>query len=265
MKKASRFLGVFLFALALFSTLSAASAADESIFYLDDIASGCFSVVYCPEGNQKLKVGVTHLSGTLYYDYTPGTQATYVLPYGDGDYVIRLYQNVSGTSYRQIARCNVSLKLADPLSIYRVSTTEITFSANDAVGKKAAELCSGKTDDEAKAVAIHNYIAANFQYDYEFARKVNNGAVKNYTPNTTAVLEAEKGVCYDFSALYAAMCRSQGIACKIEKGTVNGVYHAWNSVYVNGKWTSLDLTHSISQKNTSAGTLADCVFVPEAA
>ncbi len=265
MRKASRFLSVFLFILALFSTISVASAADNPIFCLDNLAEGCFSVEYLPEGNQKMKVGVSHSAGTQYYDYAPGTRATYAFPYGNGDYILRLYQNVSGTSYRQVARCDVSLALEDPLSVYRVSTTEITFSADDAVGMKAAELCSGKTSDEAKAVAIHNYIAANYQYDYEFASKVNDGTVKNYTPNTSAVLEAKKGVCYDFSALFAAMCRSQGIACSIEKGNVRGGYHAWNNVYVGYEWHTLDLTRSIARRITAAVTLADCEVVMEAA
>lgn len=265
MRNVSRFLGVFLFLLVLFSAYPVASASGTEIFQTEDLAKGCFSVEYATEGNQKMKVGVTHSTGTVYYDYTPGTRATYVFTRGDGDYVVSLYQNITGTSYHQIASTGVTVKLEDALSVYRVSTTEITFSKDDAVGTKAAELCLDKADEAAKIVAIHNYIAANFSYDNDFAAGVNSGRIKNYTPDTGAVLEAKKGICYDFSALFAAMCRSQDIACKIEKGYVNGTYHAWNSVFTEGRWNSLDLTSSIARGNTAAKTLADCIVAVNAA
>ena len=265
MRKASRFLGVFLFLLALFSTCVSASAAGSEIFFTDDADKGCFSVEYSADGVQKMKVGVTHRGGTVYYDYKPGTRATYTFTMGDGSYTVSLYRNISGTSYRQVASRSVDVKLEDALSIYRVSTTEITFSADDGVGRTAAELCRGKADDTAKVLAIHNYIAANFRYDDAFAAKVNNGSIRCYTPDTNAVLEAKKGVCYDFSALFAAMCRSQGIACKIEQGYLSSGYHAWNSVYLNDSWSSVDLTRSIAKQITAAEKLSDCTVQISAA
>lgn len=93
---------------------------------------------------------------------------------------------------------------------YLVSTTEITFSSQDSVGRKAAELCAGLTEDADKVVAIHNYIASHFTYDNIFAAQVAAGQVVNYTPDTARTLETRTGICYDFSALFAAMCRSQG-------------------------------------------------------
>jgi len=266
MRKASRFLGVFLFLLTLFSTCVSASAAGSEIFFTDDADKGCFSVEYSAAGSQKMKVGVAHSAGTVYYDYKPGTRATYTFTKGDGSYTVSLYRNVSGTTYCQVASRSVDVTIADALSIYRVSTTEITFSADDGVGKKAAELCRGKASDTEKVLAIHNYIASTFRYDDAFAADVSSGRVRCYTPDTNAVLEAKKGVCYDFSALFAAMCRSQGIACKLEKGYLSSGYHAWNSVYLNGSWSTVDLTRSIAKQITAAEKLSDCtVQIGEAA
>ena len=94
-------------------------------------------------------------------------------------------------------------------------------------------------------------MANNFKYDHALAKKIKKGEITNYTPNTKKTLKSKKGICYDLSALYAAMCRSQGIPCTIEKGYVKGTYHAWNKVYVNGKWKKVDITAEISKKNAS--------------
>ena len=90
--------------------------------------------------------------------------------------------------------------------------------------------------------------------------QVKTGEVKNYTPDTNAVLAARKGICYDFSALYAAMCRSQGIPCAIARGYLNGGYHAWNMVYIDGAWNAVDMTREIANANTDAATIGDWCY-----
>ena len=169
-----------------------------------------------------------------------------------------MFRNTSGTSYTEVSSAQTIVEMEHEFAPYLASTAEVAFSPEDAVGEKAAELCAGLTDDAAKAVAIHNYIAAHFTYDDQFAASVRSGAFKNYIPNTRTIIAAEKGVCYDFSALFAAMCRSQGIPCALEKGYQYGGYHAWNTVYIDDAWHVVDLTFSISRQISSAKTLADC-------
>ena len=117
---------------------------------------------------------------------------------------------------------------------YLKSTSEIAFPEGGSVAEKAASLCKDKKSDKQKALAIYNYIAANFTYDTGFADAVRAGRITVYTPDTASILSNKKGVCYDFSALFAAMCRSQGIPAKLCKGysTRVGGYHAWNAVYL---------------------------------
>ena len=236
------------------------AAAAGSVINVANASAGYFTVAYSLSTDAKMKVGVTHADSTVYYDYVAGAASTYTFTQGDGDYTITLYRNTTGTSYRKIESVDVSVSMDDPMAPYLASTAEITFSQEDAVGQLAAQLCAGLTDDAAKAVAIHNYIAGNFTYDHAFADQIASGGVKNYTPNTNSILAAGKGVCYDFSALYAAMCRSQGIPCAVAKGYRAGVYHAWNMVYVDGQWNPVDLTASIAHKNTAAASLSDCVI-----
>ena len=262
MKRISRFLGVFLCLVVLSATLFSvnASAASNSVIDTETAAAGYFTVNYTANTNARMKVGVSYQGKTAYYDYTPGSAASYTFAQGDGDYAITLFRNVSGNSYAKVTSTKVEVAMEDEFAPYLVSTAEITFSEIDSVGLKSAELCAGLTDDASKVVAIHNYIAANFAYDHGFADSVRSGAVKNYVPNTNSVLASGKGVCYDFSALFAAMCRSQGIPCAVEKGYYNGGYHAWNAVYANGVWNRIDMTAAIARQHTQAQVLSECTF-----
>ena len=58
------------------------------------------------------------------------------------------------------------------------------------------------------------------------------------------VLAEGKGICFDYAALLAVMLRSEGIPTKVLIGTVTpeNLYHAWNSVYLEGTWVWMDPT-----------------------
>ena len=264
MKQATRILGVLLFAVILCSLVLplAAFAAEPDEINLSKADEGWFSVEHNADLGVKMKVTVAHATnGKVVYSYVPGTVAYYTFTMGPGNYTVCLYRNVSGTSYRKIGTKSVYIKDLDQLAQYRISTTEITFSPHDSVGLKAAEVCEGLETDAAKVVAIYNYIAENFEYDYDFAAKVSAGGGRNYTPNTNSVIEAGKGVCYDMSALFAAMCRSQGVPCKIDRGYHNGQYHAWNSAWIGGAWVSVDVTADICHSVYEAAESVDEIVI----
>ena len=254
MKRISRFLGVFL---CLAIVISVSVFAGSTTIDVSTADEGFFTVNYDASSDLKRKVGVNYDGKTTYYNYTPGTEASYTFDHGEGYYTISLYRNISGTSYRLVTSESVSVSAVDPMAKYLVSTAEVTFAEDDAVGMKAAELCERRETVEEKPVAIHNYIAGTFTYDNVFANDVRRGAIKNYTPDTAHLLERQQGVCYDFSALFAAMCRSQGIPCAVAKGYTIGGYHAWNMVYLNDAWVGIDLTASIAYGLSDTDELAD--------
>ncbi|MGI5970618.1 MAG: transglutaminase domain-containing protein [Oscillospiraceae bacterium] len=258
MKRTVRFSSIFIFALIAISLLGTAFATDNRID-VSTASEGYFTVHYSDGSDIRMKVGVEYGEKEIYYNYTAGEDIAYPFANGSGDYSIAVYQNVSGTSYKAVLSERVSVNIEEKYSQYLVSTSEITFSDTDAVGKKAAELAGGKSTDTEKVVAFYNYIVSNFSYDYEFARKVKSGLITHYTPNTNRILEAKKGVCYDFSALFAAMCRSQGIPSVITKGYYSGVRHAWNKVYVNGGWYAIDLTYAISNNAPTVVSMSACL------
>jgi len=72
-------------------------------------------------------------------------------------------------------------------------------------------------------------------------------------PNIDKTLTSGKGICYDFSSVFAAMLRSQGIPVKLVKGYTTNVegYHAWNEVYNSetGEWIVVDTTYDVVIKD----------------
>ena len=102
----------------------------------------------------------------------------------------------------------------------------------------ADEICSGCDTDEEKVKAIYQWIIYNFDYDYDY-----NAFIQYF--NVRRTLHTRKGVCYDFSNLFAALCRSQNIPCYVVDGTSykTAAQHTWNRVYYSNSWWDLDVTN----------------------
>ena len=105
----------------------------------------------------------------------------------------------------------------------------------------ADEICAGCETDEEKVQAIYNWIIHNFEYDYDY-----HAIIQYFDIQRT--LRTHKGVCYDFSNLFAALCRSQNIPCYVVDGTSyeTAAQHTWNRIYYNNSWWDVDVTNDIS-------------------
>ena len=104
--------------------------------------------------------------------------------------------------------------------------------------------------DEEKVKEIYNWIIHNFEYDYECK------LIVQYF-NVRKTLITRKGICYDFSHLFAALCRSQNIPCYVVGGDKRNnlnYHHTWNRVYFYDSWWQLDLTFD-SIQNKEQGQL----------
>lgn len=213
------------------------SAASITIIDTSYSSKGYFTVNYTDIEYPKMKISITYDNQTEYYDYTPRTLSSYAFTQGNGVYKIRLLGHVFGNKYKSLISIKVRVVLENALLPYLVSTEEIKFVDNDDVVNKACEICDDITNVADKVIALCEYVNTNISYDYNFV--VPN---KAYHPNASIILKNKKGICYDYAVLFAVMCRSQNIPCYIEKGYKKNVYHAWNKVYVNGMWYSVDLT-----------------------
>jgi transglutaminase-like putative cysteine protease len=112
--------------------------------------------------------------------------------------------------------------------------------------KKAQLLTKGLKSDKDKIAAIYNYIVPNYKYDFS---KFNNiDKLPNpYIPVIDKTYDEQKGICYDYSSLFASMLRSVNIPVKLDMGYSKNVkeYHAWNEVYSSDlkKWIIVDTTY----------------------
>ena len=108
--------------------------------------------------------------------------------------------------------------------------------------KLADEICADCDTDEEKVKAIYKWMIRNFEYDYDY-----HAVIQYFDVRQT--LRTHKGVCYDFSNLFAALCRSQGIPCYVIDGIPYDsslADHTWNRVYYNNSWWDLDVTNDMS-------------------
>ena len=106
----------------------------------------------------------------------------------------------------------------------------------------ADEICTDSETDEEKVQAIYQWIIHNYEYDYDY-----NAFIQYFDIRKT--LRTHKGVCCDFSNLFAALCRSQNIPCYVVDGTPydrSTANHTWNRVYYNNSWWDVDVTNDLS-------------------
>ncbi len=110
----------------------------------------------------------------------------------------------------------------------------------------ADEICAGCKTDEEKVQVIYQWIIHNFEYDYEYRAFIQYFDVRQ-------TLRTHKGVCYDFSNLFAALCRSQNIPCYVVDGTSyeTAAQHTWNRIHYNNSWWDVDITNDTTANQSN--------------
>jgi hypothetical protein len=119
----------------------------------------------------------------------------------------------------------------------------------------AIEITKHKKSDKEKAYALYEWIGSRISYDHEKVRLYEEENIwREQTPEDT--FKTHKGVCIDYSRLYAVMARSVNLEVKVVTGLGydgRGGYgpHAWNEVYISEskQWIPLDSTWASSGGN----------------
>ncbi|MFT4143725.1 MAG: transglutaminase domain-containing protein [Mobilitalea sp.] len=91
----------------------------------------------------------------------------------------------------------------------------------------------GMTDKE-KIKAIHDYVVKNITYDSKYTNE-------ETLENLMISIDKGRGVCGDYSLFFLQLCLRANIPCQYE-AEVFYMQHAWNAVYLNGKWLFVDTT-----------------------
>ncbi|HEY8348860.1 MAG TPA: transglutaminase-like domain-containing protein [Clostridia bacterium] len=225
----------------------AAAAANEPVIDTSGISGGTVTISHTAD--QRLKVIIKKGDQEVVYDLrNDGTAETYPLQLGNGEYTVSVLENVGGNKYRYVKKQTVTLKLQDEKSVYTASVQNVNWNYGMKTIAKANELTAGLKSDTEKIKKIYEYVVNTFRYDDNKLATLPT----TYVPNIDNILSSGKGICYDFSAVFAAMLRSQGIPAKLVKGYSTNVegYHAWNEVYNSdtGEWMLIDTTYDAGMK-----------------
>ncbi|MFC4075586.1 transglutaminase domain-containing protein [Salinithrix halophila] len=111
-------------------------------------------------------------------------------------------------------------------------------SKDETIRALAEELTQGKKGDQAKALAVYEYVAKNIRYDVQ---KFKNDEFE-YDDSARKTLKEKEGVCQDYSFLAIALLRSIDIETRFVQGVADGNRHAWVEVKVDGRWLTMDPT-----------------------
>jgi len=203
------------------------------------------------DSSYKAKIAKGAFSYTYSIDRPDETNTVWLpLQMGNGDYEVSVFEHVTGNKYRVVLSEKLNVTVANEPDVYLNSVQNLDWSSAAKATAKAKELTKGLRTDKAKAAAIRDYIVKNISYDKALARKVTS----EYVPDIDGTLASGKAICYGYATLYAAMLRSVGIPAKLAMGTTKLVdeYHAWNEVFLNGKWVVVDTTVDAGLDNGNA-------------
>lgn len=209
---------------------------------------GIITVVYPVKKNVKTKLMIVKGKENYTYDLVTSGER-FPLQLGNGKYQVNVLEQVSGTKYRRAANEEFVLNLKTDDVVYLNSVQNINWNDKNAAIIKAKELTKNSKTAEEKVKAIYQFVYTTINYDKKLAANVKT----DYVPNIDNTLKTRQAICYDYAALFAAMLRSQDIPTKLVMGNSSyvDVYHAWNEVYMNGKWVVIDTTVDAGIKNGS--------------
>ena len=238
-------LSLFTFALVVAASSVALYASASADFNRENLNRGIISIKYTsPNTTKKAKVQIVF--GEHKYQYNIKNSTTFVnfpLQLGNGTYQIGVYEQIEGTKYAQVAMTSVNLLMDDNSKVFLTSIQLIDWGEKMNTVTLAKELTKNKKTDSEKIEVCYQYMVQQFQYDFVKMKSLEY----DYIPVIDEILKKKLGICYDYSAVFASMLRSQGIKCKLVMGYTTNVkeYHAWNEVYTGGSWIVVDITTDI--------------------
>ena len=202
---------------------------DKATIDFSNMSDGYVMARFREDTDRQVRVILTIPDGTEYtYRLAPGGDFE-VLPLsgGNGENVVRIFEQVEGTRYALALSATLDVVMTDEFAPFLRPNQFVNFTRDSEVVRKAAELTAGIDGLMDTIAAIYNYVITNIEYDMVLAETVQSG----YLPDPDQVLARGMGICFDYAAVMAAMLRSQGIPTKLVIGYTGEDYHAWISVY----------------------------------
>jgi transglutaminase-like putative cysteine protease len=159
------------------------------------------------------------------------------LRFGPGNYTIWAGDNP--TRFDGIIRFEIINKLENDTRY--ISPSAYVDSSNQLVVDLVSQIVTPQMSETEKLKAIYGWVTGNIAYDYQAFLA---GQSQLVTASQTII--NKDGVCRDYAFLVAALARAAGLQAKVVNGQTwesNGwtpQSHAWNEVYVDGRWVTID-------------------------
>ena len=196
---------------------------------------------------QSLSLNPTKISGTcgrlmccLKYEQDAYEDAIKRMPKNDS--FVLTPDGTGNVSEVNVLKETVNVKLDDPYAPFLCPNQYVNYTPDTEAVQTSYELCAGMTDPQEIFETIQAYIKANYLYDYVKAETVKSGTL----PDIDGCYESKMGICQDLAALAACMLRVQGIPTRLMIGYAGKMYHAWNTVIINGEEVLYDPTLELS-------------------
>lgn len=144
---------------------------------------------------------------------------------------------------------NSTEKSSQRIIYYNGITLDEGVRSNAQIDSFARNIVKNDETGLEKARTIYMWIGKNISYDNNKAQEVINNDF-DVQSGAIPTFNTRKGICFDYSCLYVAMCRAVGLKVRLITGEgFNGmswINHAWNQVYIKeeGKWINVDTTFS---------------------
>lgn len=205
-----------------------------------------------------VKTKVIIEKGERKYTYNIDNKLSYVnlpLQLGNGDYSVKIFENISGTKYKNVYAKTSTVAIKSEKDVFITSNQQVNWDKQDNAMILANKLVEDARKNKGAILTqqeiidvIYDYVITNIDYDYDKIETL----TYDYLPDIDRILEDGKGICYDYSVLFASMLRSQNIPTKLIKGysETTDVYHAWNEIYIPSKneWIVVDTTYDAAVK-----------------
>ena len=184
------------------------------------------------------------------------------LPFGPGKYEVTVYISDENTPTTNLYPyyCEYKVVNKDTRDMKYLLPSGLVESDSEEIINLAGEITKDAKNDMERIKLIHKWVATNIAYDTEAYFSGNSG---NYSALET--LHGKKAVCNGYARLTAALCRAVGIRTKIISGVsihanmgetwddadTTRSNHAWNEVFVDGRWVVMDTTWDAGYVNFS--------------
>lgn len=124
------------------------------------------------------------------------------------------------------------------------------------------EICKGASNDYEKILKIHDWVADNIYYNYDYYF---NSSSSDIVYDALSVYQSKRSVCEGYANLTQALIHAQNIPCRKVSGYALGLSsqykywtdetaaveksnHAWNQAYINNRWINIDTTWNSENK-----------------